>query len=131
MVDADHVCLVYNDRYAVGETLLEVPAGTIDVGERPDETAARELTEETGYRAGKITLLRWWHVSPGVMSERTFLHLCEDLTPGPTNHQPDERLETKIVPWSDAVAMVQDGRIRDAKSMLAILFCDQLRNGTP
>lgn len=131
MVDADHVCLVYNDRYAVGETLLEVPAGTVDAGEEPDQTAARELTEETGYRAGKIRLLRWWHVSPGVLSERMHLYLCEDLTPGPTNHQPDERLETTIVPWREALAMVQDGRIRDAKTMLALLLCDQLRGENP
>lgn len=127
ILDGDRVCLVYNDRHAIGETLLEVPAGTIDEGETPDQTAPRELAEETGYRAGKLTLLRWWHVSPGVMTERMFLYLCEDLTPGPTDHQPDERLETKIVPWIDAVAMVHDGRIRDAKSMLAILFCDAHR----
>lgn len=127
MVDADHVCLVYNYRHAIGETLLEVPAGTIDEGETPDQTAPRELAEETGFRAGKVTFLRWWHVTPGVMTERMFLYLCEELTPGPTDHQPDERLETKLVPWNDAVAMVHDGRIRDAKSMLAILFCDQLR----
>ena len=55
MVDRDHVCLVENERYAVGKTLLEVPAGTIDPGESPDQTAARELAEETGYRAGRIT----------------------------------------------------------------------------
>ncbi|MDQ2622866.1 MAG: NUDIX hydrolase [Actinomycetota bacterium] len=131
MVDADHVCLVYNDRYAVGERLLEVPAGTIDAGENPDQTAARELAEETGYRAGKITLLRWWHVSPGVLSERMYLYLCEDLTPGPVSHQLDERLEATIVPWREALAMVHDGRTRDAKTMLAILLCDQLRNGNP
>ena len=129
MVDPDHVCLVYNDRYAVGETLLEVPAGTIDEGESPDQTAARELAEETGHRAGKLTLLRWWHVSPGVLNERMYLYLCEDLTPGPTHHQPDERLETTIVPWREAVAMVHDGRIRDAKTMLAILLCERLRSG--
>lgn len=128
MVDADHVCLVYNDRYAVGETLLEVPAGTVDAGESPDQTAARELAEETGYRAGKITPLRWWHVSPGVMNERMYLYLCEDLTPGPTDHQLDERLETVIVPWREALAMVHDGRIRDAKTMLALLLCERLRS---
>ena len=55
MVDAEHVCLVKNHRYAVETTLLEVPAGTIDLGESPDQTAPRELSEETGYRAGKIT----------------------------------------------------------------------------
>src|SRR4051794_17294762 len=58
MVDANHVCLVENHRYAVGKTLLEVPAGTIDPGEAPEQTAARELEEETGYRAGRIVGLR-------------------------------------------------------------------------
>src|SRR3954468_6588294 len=60
MVDAEHVCLVKNKRYAVETTLLEVPAGTIDLGESPDETAPRELIEETGYRAGKITRIAEW-----------------------------------------------------------------------
>ena len=90
MVDADHVCLVRNERYTVGRALLEVPAGTIDPGESPDATAARELTEETGYRAGRIARIGEWFVSPGVMNERMYLYLCEDLTPGPTAHQPDE-----------------------------------------
>ena len=66
-----------------GKTLLEVPAGTIDPGERPTQTAARELTEETGYRAGRIARLAEWCVSPGVITERMYLYLCEDLTPGP------------------------------------------------
>jgi ADP-ribose pyrophosphatase len=127
MVDADHVCLVENDRYAVGKVLLEVPAGTIDHGETPDQTAARELGEETGYRAGRLLRLRDWFVSPGVMSEQMFLYLCEDLQPGPTRHQADERLKPVIVPWDEALRMVHDGRIEDAKSMLALLLCDQHR----
>lgn len=126
MVDAEHVCLIKNDRYAVGATLLEVPAGTIDPGESPDQTAARELTEETGYRAGKITRIAEWFVSPGVMTERMYLYLCEELTPGPTQHQPDERLEPVVVTWTEALEMVRDGRIEDAKSMLAILLCERL-----
>ena len=129
MVDDDHVCLVRNDRYAVGKTLLEVPAGTIDAGEGPDETAARELTEETGYRAGKITRLAEWFVSPGVFNERMYLYLCEQLTPGPSDLQPDERLEPTIVAWDEAVRMAGDGRIEDAKTMLAIFLCDRLRRG--
>ena len=131
MVDRDHVCLVKNERYAVGQTLLEVPAGTIDPGETPDQTAARELAEETGYRAGRIIQVRHWFVSPGVMNERMFLYLCEDLSPGPTNHQLDERLQTVIVPWPDALAMAHDGRIEDAKTMLALFLCDRLRNPSP
>jgi ADP-ribose pyrophosphatase len=127
MVDQNHVCLVRNDRHAVGETLLEVPAGTIDEGETPDQTAERELAEETGYRAGRITRIRDWFVSPGVMTERMFLYLCEDLQPGPTDHQADERLQTVILSWDDALAMAHDGQIQDAKSILALMISDRLR----
>jgi len=88
--------------------------------------ALRELTEETGYVAGKITKLTDWLVSPGVMNERMYLYLCEDLRPGPTDHQPDENLEPVVVPWSEALAMATDGRIEDPKTMLAILLCDRL-----
>lgn len=127
MLDGDRVCLLRNVRYAVGKTLVEVPAGTIDLGETPEITAARELTEETGYHAARITKLAEWFVSPGVMNERMYLFRCDDLTPGPTSHQPDEHLEPLVVPWDDAVAMAYDGRIEDAKSIIAILFCERLR----
>jgi ADP-ribose pyrophosphatase len=127
MVDERHVCLIRNRRYSVGKTLLEVPAGTIDYGETPDRTAARELVEETGYRAGRIRPIREWYVSPGVFTERMYLFLCEDLEPGPTEHQLDEQLETVIVSWEEALAMVDDGRIEDAKSMLALTICERLK----
>jgi ADP-ribose pyrophosphatase len=130
MVDEQHVCLVRNDRYAVGQTLLEVPAGTIDPGESPDQTAERELLEETGYQAGRIQRIREWYVSPGVMNERMYLYLCQDLRPGPVRHQPDEQLQAVVVPWEEAVAMADEGRIDDAKSLLALMLCDQLRKRT-
>jgi ADP-ribose pyrophosphatase len=131
MVDANHVCLVKNHRFAIGQTLLEVPAGSIDEGEDPETTARRELTEETGYRADRMSHIRDWFVSPGFLTERMFLYLCEDLKSGPTDHQPDERLETVILPWHKAVAMALDGRIQDAKSILGILLCDRLRISRP
>jgi ADP-ribose pyrophosphatase len=122
LVDDDHLCLVRNERYAVGRTLLEVPAGTLEPGEAPEAAAARELREETGYRAGRIEPLGGWWVSPGVMSERMHLYRCTGLTPGPTAHQPDERLEPVVVSWAEAIEMVRDGRIDDAKTMLALLI---------
>jgi ADP-ribose pyrophosphatase len=127
MVDDEHVCLVRNHRYSIGKTLLEVAAGTIDEGEFPEQTALRELHEETGYRAGRIRRLCDWYVSPGVMTERMFLFLCEDLEAGLAQLELDERLETSVVAWNDALAMIDDGRIEDAKTMLALTICDRLR----
>lgn len=118
--DGDHLVLVKNDRYAVGRTLLEVPAGTIDAGEAPEQTAAREVEEETGYRAGRIEALRSWWVSPGVMSERMYLYRCRDLTRTAPALQPDERLVPVVVCWDEALAMAADGRIDDAKTLLAL-----------
>ena len=75
----------------------------------------------------RIVRVGKWFVSPGVMNERMFLYLCEDLKPGATSHQPDERLQPVIVAWDEALGMVRDGRIEDAKTMLALLLCDRLR----
>ena len=127
MVDRDHVCLVKSYRYAAGRTLLEVPAGTLDPGEEPDASAPRELAEETGYRAGRIARVAEWYVSPGVMTERMYLYLCEDLTPGPTDHQPDERLEPVVLPWAEAIRLAREGGIEDAKTLLALMICDRRR----
>src|ERR1700736_5906545 len=76
LVDAGHVCLLRNQRPNVGDTLLEIPAGTLEVGEVPDAAAVRELAEETGYRAATWRKLAAFYPSPGVISERTHLFLA-------------------------------------------------------
>jgi ADP-ribose pyrophosphatase len=127
--DPEHVCLLRNQRYAVSETLLEVPAGTLEPGEEPERAAVRELAEETGYRAGRWRKLAEFYPSPGVLSEKMYLFLAEDLTPGPMQAEPGEQLEPQVVAWRDAVAWCLDGTIRDAKTLVAVLLWDRLRGG--
>lgn len=127
MVDADHVCLVRNYRHAAAETLLELPAGTLEPGENPDDTAIRELAEETGYRAGRCRRLIDFFMSPGILSERMVLYLAEDLVPGTLHLDEGEEIEPEVVPWREAVRWVMEGKIRDSKSIVGILYCERLR----
>jgi ADP-ribose pyrophosphatase len=127
MVDSNHVCLVRNHRHSVGKVLLEVPAGTLEPGESPELTAARELKEETGYTAGSIRWIATWFVSPGVMTEQMHLYLCEDLIGGELALEPDENLEPIVVEWEEALRMVFAGEIVDAKTIASILLCDRLK----
>jgi ADP-ribose pyrophosphatase len=128
MVDAEHVCLLQNHRFIVGETLWEIPAGTLEPGENPDDAAVRELAEETGYRAARWQKLTAFYPSPGILSERTHLYLAEDLTPGPMHLEPGEQLTPQVVAWNEAMAWVLEGRIRDAKTLVALLWLDRLRS---
>ena len=127
LVEKEQICLVRNHRPIVGETLLEVPAGTLEPNEPPEAAAARELAEETGYRAGRWRKLAEFTPSPGVLSERTHLFLARDLTPGELKLEKDEKLEPQLVTWQQAVAWALDGTIRDAKTLVAILLWDRLR----
>jgi len=129
LIDADHVCLLRNQRPIVGATLWEIPAGTLEPGEPPDQAAPRELAEETGYLAKHWRKLAEFLPSPGVLSERTHLYLAQDLTPGPMNLEADEQIEPHIVTWREAVRWALDGTIQDAKTLIAVLLWDRLKAG--
>jgi ADP-ribose pyrophosphatase len=122
LVDADHICLLRNTRPAVGETLWEIPAGTLEPGEAPDLAAARELAEETGYHAAHWRKLLVGYPSPGVLSEKMHLYLASDLTPGQARPELDEQLEAHVVKWSDALTWVMEGKVHDMKTIVAVLF---------
>jgi ADP-ribose pyrophosphatase len=128
LLDADHVCLLRNQRPNVGDTLLEIPAGTLEPGELPDTAAPRELAEETGYRAAGWRKLAAFYPSPGVLSERTHLYLATDLTPGAMHLEQDEDLVPEVFEWRQVVAWTLDGTIRDAKTLVAVLLWDRLKN---
>ena len=128
LVDADHVCLLRNHRPVVGATLWEIPAGTLEAGEAPDHAAVRELAEETGYTAKSWRKLTEFYPSPGVLSEITHVYLATDLTAGTMRPEAGEELEPHVVAWCDALAWTLDGTIRDAKTLVALLFWDRLRD---
>jgi ADP-ribose pyrophosphatase len=131
LVDAGHVCLLHNRRPAVGATLWEIPAGTLEPQEPPEVAAVRELAEETGYRADHWRKLHAFYPSPGCLSECTHLFLAEELTPGTMQPERDEDLEPQVVAWSDALAWSLDGTICDAKTLVAILLWERMAGGAP
>src|SRR5262245_31495764 len=127
VLDAEHVVLLRNHRFAVGETLWEVPAGTVEPGEPLQTCAERELTEETGYSAAKWRSLGFLYASPGVMDEKLHLYIAEGLTAGEARPEPDEKLEPVIVRLDDAIRMCLDGTIRDAKTVSLLLRWERMQ----
>jgi ADP-ribose pyrophosphatase len=127
VIDRDHICLLRNERFVIGETLWEVPAGTLEPGEPIEDAAARELVEETGYTARSWRRLGHFFPSPGVLDEKMHLFVAQDLAPGPARPEADEHLEPKTVSWAEAVRMALDGTIHDLKTVTAILLWDRLR----
>ncbi|HTU93170.1 MAG TPA: NUDIX hydrolase [Gemmataceae bacterium] len=130
LVDAEHVCLLRNQRVAVNEVLWEIPAGTLEPGEAIEAAAVRELAEETGYQAKHWRKVLEFYPSPGVLSERTHLFVASELTAGTMRPEADEELEPHVVPWRQALAWTRDGTIRDAKTLLALLWWQQQKEGT-
>ncbi len=127
LLDDDRLCLIRNKRIAIGKTLVELPAGTLEPDEPPRRTAERELQEETGYCATHWQELNGFFMSPGILNERMHLFVAQDLTPGPPAREADESIDNLIVCWEEAVAMVLRGEIEDAKSVAGILLWDKLR----
>lgn len=127
LIDADRVCLIRNYRPGVDQTLLELPAGTLEPGEDPRNTAFRELEEETGYRAQQMELLCEFYTSPGVLDELMRLYVATGLTGGAQHLDAGEEIETQVVDWDECLRLVRQGAIRDGKSLLGILYYDDLR----
>ena len=118
--------LVEQYRHGPRTRLLEIPAGTLEPGEDPGETAARELREEVGMRAGRVEPLGGFWIAPSWATEYIHLFLCTDLTPDPLPGDEDEDIEVVRLTREEAVAAVDKGRIIDAKSIAGILRWDRL-----
>jgi ADP-ribose pyrophosphatase len=122
ILDDGRVCLIRNRRLTVDKTLIEIPAGTREPNEPPLETAHRELAEETGYRADRMEELISYYPSPGVLSERMYIYVARDLTPGDAAREANEEIENYLVSWDEALALVERGEIVDGKTVLALLL---------
>lgn len=127
LLDSGEVCLIRNYRISVKQTLLELPAGTLEPNEPPIETAGRELIEETGFRAAKIFPLHQFFLSPGILDERMHAFLATGLTAGPTALEAGEEIVNEVVPLEVAVGKIFSGEIQDAKTIAALLMVDHLR----
>ena len=115
-------------RYAAGGTLYEIPAGRLDPGESPVECARRELLEETGCTAGRFERLLSIYTTPGFTDERIELFMASELEHGPARHESDEFIEPETVHLSDALSMIEKGKIVDGKTIVGILFAARFRS---
>ena len=116
------IVLVRQHRHAVDRDLWEVPAGMIERGEPPIETARRELIEETGYRAASLRFLWSLYPTPGFCEERIHLFVAEGLTPGPAAPEDDEEFEIETWRVEDAWELVERDELRDAKTQIALAW---------
>lgn len=115
------VLLVRQYRHAMGGTIVEVPAGKLDPGESPEDCARREVEEEVGHRPGRLELLGSVFTTPGFTDEVIWLYEAHDLHLTRTAHESDEVIDVLTWDFAEAVRAVRDGRIRDGKSVAAIL----------
>ena len=112
------ILLVRQFRLPAAKYLWELPAGSVDPGEKPFATARRELIEETGYRAKTWKKLASFFVSPGYVAERMTIYLATNLTAGEAQPMADERIETRWFDAAEVERMILAGKIEDAKTMV-------------
>lgn len=108
-------------RYPLQEVLFELPAGKIDEGENPKDAAVREFEEECGYHANDMTLLQPMYPTCGYSDEIIYLYFTKNFTKTETSFDEDEVISTKWIDFEEVLKMISDGKIKDAKTVFAVL----------
>lgn len=122
LLDDDQVVMIRNERPAVGQTLWELPAGTLEPPEPPQVCAGRELIEETGYEAGSLTALCDFYSTPGFCTERMWVFVARELAQVGQQLEASEKITVEVMPRQRTMQMMRDGEIMDAKTMTALLY---------
>ena len=116
------VALVSQYRHPTVRYVLELPAGKLDPGERPEETAARELEEELGVVAGHMEQLTEFYTTPGFCAEKLWVFLATSLRETASRHEEDEIIEVVRLPFARALEMIASREIEDAKTIIGLLL---------
>ena len=128
VTDENKIIMVKQFRKPMESPILEVPAGKLDGDEDPADAALRELSEETGYTAGKLEKLTEFYPSVGYTTEVLHIYLATDLKPGACHPDENEVLEVMEMDLEEVYRMVMDGKIHDGKTIAAVMMArDKLR----
>lgn len=117
-----NIILVKQFRKPIEKAILEIPAGKLKLDEDPLDCALREMEEETGFKPQGLKHLVTLYPSPGFSSEKLYIYVAEGLAPGTLNRDRDEFMDVEYVDIDEAIAMIKDGRIKDAKTICGILM---------
>jgi ADP-ribose pyrophosphatase len=128
-IQDEEVVLIKQYRYATSKYLLEIPAGTLELGEDPLQCAVRELLEETGYAASSWSKLFKCYMVPGYSDEIIHFFLAERLTKIGGEPDEDEDIEVQLFSFEEALRMIESNEIEDAKTMIGVLW--YLTGATP
>jgi ADP-ribose pyrophosphatase len=126
-LDTDTVVLVRQYRYVAGRTTWEMPTGGVHAGESVEEAAQRELAEEVGYQAGRLTHVSTYHTSKSVMDETAHLFLGEGMVKLELPADETEFIETRPFPFREVVGMVLSGEIVDGMTIIAVLHAARMK----
>jgi ADP-ribose pyrophosphatase len=122
MPSPEEIVLIRQYRHATGEELIELPAGTLEVGEDPIDTARRELEEETGYVASEMTHRATYYTAPGFTNELMYLYEASGLTLRQQRLEDDEAIDVVLTRREDALKWMREGKIRDAKTLVGLMM---------
>ncbi len=125
MDEHNRILLVKQYRHAVGKILLELPAGTLDHNETPEDCAIRECREEIGMAPAKLMHLGGFYLAPGYSSEYSELYLATDLSPAPLPQDLDEDLVVEPLSIEEILNKISTGEIQDAKTLAGVLMLKQ------